>query len=109
MVQSLKVCFIGNGGHAKRIQKILFGLVVSYRIIDFDKGTRLSDQIDVVNCHVIFITSPNDTHAQYLAELSKHFNGYIYCEKPPINRSEDMKVLDVIDFSKCFFGFNLRY
>lgn len=109
MEQLLKVCFIGNGSHAKRIQKTLLGLGVDYLMVDFDRGARLSDQIDVVNCHVIFITSPNDTHAQYLAELSKCFNGYIYCEKPPINRSEDLKILDVIDFSRCFFGFNLRY
>jgi len=107
--QPLKVCFIGNGIHAKRIQKILLDLGIGYHMVDFDRGARLLDQINVVNCHVIFITSPNDTHAQYLAELSKHFKGYIYCEKPPINRSEDLKILNIIDFSRCFFGFNLRY
>jgi predicted dehydrogenase len=109
LMQQLKICFIGNGSHAKRIQEVLSCLSVNYRVVDFERAARLSGQIDVINCHVIFITSPNDTHAQYLSELSEHFNGYIYCEKPPINRLEDLKIFDAVDFERCFFGFNLRY
>jgi predicted dehydrogenase len=109
MGQMLKVCFIGNGGHAKRIQKILSVLNVDYRMVDFDRTAKLSDQKGVISCDVVFITSPNHTHAQYLSALSEQFNGYIYCEKPPINRPEDLEVFNAVDFSRCFFGFNLRY
>jgi predicted dehydrogenase len=69
----------------------------------------LSEQDDVLRSHAIFITSPNDTHAQYLSILGDHYDGYIYCEKPPINQTEDIGIFDSIDSKRCFFGFNLRY
>lgn len=108
-MKDLRLCFIGNGGHAKRIQDVLNELKVSYSVIEHDRSRDLSLQYEVLNSHAIFITSPNDTHFNYLNKLSKHYKGYVYCEKPPINNILDTAVFDLIDANKYFFGFSYRY
>jgi predicted dehydrogenase len=45
----------------------------------------------------------------YLNQLSKIFKGYVYCDKPPINKYEDLKIFESINPSRFFFGFNHRY
>ena len=37
------------------------------------------------------------------------YDGYVYCEKPPINKVEDLEIFDLINPSKFFFGFNYRF
>jgi len=44
----------------------------------------LIHNIQDLNSDIIFITSPNSTHANYLNKLSKSYKGYVFCEKPPI-------------------------
>ncbi len=105
----LKICFIGDGNHAKRIQKILLDLNVNYSLVECDRSVDIEKQSDVMDSHVIFITSPNNTHAYYLNKLSDYYNGYVFCEKPPVNRLADFKILDKINSEKFFFGFNLRF
>ena len=56
----------------------------------------------------VIIASPNNTHADYLAAFSQSFDGYIFCEKPVVNRKEDLDRLN-IDVSRTFVNFNYRY
>lgn len=109
MKKLLSVSFIGNGNHARRIQGALKALKIHYKEIEYNRNIPLSDQIDVIRSDAIFITSPNDTHGQYLEQLEKIYDGYIYCEKPPVNKLEELPILDKINSNKCFFGFNFRY
>lgn len=109
MTEPLSVCFIGHGMHAERIKKILTNLQVHYRLVEFDRNIDLKEQEYISDVDAVFITSPNDTHATYLRDLSNGYDGYIYCEKPPLNQESDLPIFDKIDQEKVFFGFNYRY
>ena len=93
MKDFIDICFIGDGSHATRIKQTLSDLSIKFNLVTFDRNKAISSQPEVINCQVIFITSPNDTHADYLADLNKIFNGYIYCEKPPCSSLEEVNNL----------------
>ena len=105
----LDICFIGNGSHANCIKKIISNIDNNFNFIEHDRTLDIDQQPDVLNSDIIFITSPNNTHIHYLRKLSKIYQGYVYCEKPPINKFEDIEIFDLINPSKIFFGFNYRY
>jgi predicted dehydrogenase len=105
----LEICFIGNGSHANRIKKIISNIGHNFKFIEHNRTLDLHLQTDVLNCDIIFITSPNDTHIDYIKLLSIIYDGYVYCEKPPINKVEDLEIFDLINPSKFFFGFNYRF
>ena len=44
---------------------------------------------DLYDCDAVIIASPNKTHYQYVEKLTKNFNGYIFCEKPPVIKNEE--------------------
>ena len=111
----LKLGFIGNGNHAKRLINIAakfdfcsVAVVYHPRADPASEGGTSVFQ-DLLACDVIFITSPNSTHADYLLKLEKCFPGYVFCEKPPVNRLADLNQLSGLDPKRHFFGFNLRY
>jgi len=106
---SLEVCFIGNGSHASRIKKIISNIDHNFKIVSHDRTLSLDQQPHVLNSDIIFITSPNNTHSDYIKSLSKGYKGYVYCEKPPINKVSDLEIFDIINPAKFFFGFNYRY
>ena len=105
----LGICFIGNGSHASRIKKIIYNAGYKFKLIEHDRALDLHLQKDVLSSDIIFITSPNNTHVDYIKPLSKIYDGYVYCEKPPINKIEDFEIFDLINPSKFFFGFNYRF
>ena len=105
----LDVCFIGNGSHANRIKNVFSNIKIDFNFIEHDRTLDIDQQPDVLNSDIIFITSPNHTHINYLRKLSKIYQGYVYCEKPPINKFEDLEIFDLINPSKFFFGFNYRF
>jgi len=109
MKDAIDLCFIGNGSHAGVIKNTLCDLNIKHNIVVFNRELELSKQPEVLNCAAIFIVSPNNTHAYYLRELNSVFNGYIYCEKPPVNQISEISILDEVNSSKLFFGFNYRY
>ena len=82
---------------------------ISYDLVEYDRVADIEQQANVLNSDIIFITSPNNTHANYLKKLSKSYKGYVFCEKPPINKFEDLEIFDMIDSCRFFFGFNHRY
>ena len=55
---------------------------------------------------IFFITSPNTTHFKYLHNLSEK---YIFCEKPPVSKLEDLNKLRKMNTGKIYFNFNLRF
>ena len=66
---------------------------------------------DLLSCDAIIISSPNDTHYQYIKKLET-FSGYIFCEKPPvsnINELNKLKKLKINKKRKIFFNFNYRF
>ena len=73
----MKIGIIGDGGHSKRIQKILIKKKLSFFIYKPEKpnyfGEKKFDQLK--KCNVIFIISPNNTHYFYLKKLYFSFYG----------------------------------
>ena len=105
----MKIGVIGNGGHSKRIQKILTRKKLNFFIYK-PKRPNYFDKINfniLKKCEVIFIISPNNTHYNYIKKLYK--NRYIFCEKPPVITKEELTKLKKIKSKKIYFNFNFRY
>ena len=106
---------IGCGTHARRLKSILdqYSNVESVRFYHpnkkFDDLYVLNDLSDLLNCDAIFIASPNATHYDYLRFLAATYHGYLFCEKPPITRREEIPFLETLDSKKIFFNFNYRF
>jgi predicted dehydrogenase len=78
--------------------------------IDDKRGTN--DFTELYSCDGVIISSPNSTHFEYLNKLIKNFDGYIFCEKPPVtnnNELEKLRNLSIQNKQRIFFNFNLRF
>jgi len=109
----LRVGVIGYRNHAARILDVL-GRVPSVsvdRIYHPTKALALSgatnEFAELLDCAAIFIASPNETHAEYLQALAE-FRGYVFCEKPPVTRPEDIAKIRIPP-ERIFFNFNMRF
>ena len=105
----MKIGIIGDGGHSKRIQKILKKKKLNFQIYK-PKKPKYFDKVEfekLKNCNVIFIISPNNTHYKYLKNLYK--NRYIFCEKPPVNSKKELRSLSRLDSKKIYFNYNFRF
>jgi len=109
--------FIGFSNHAERIRKIV---ELSQRVrtdVVYHPNKKLnhnkySNEIESLkNCDVVFILSPNQTHFDYLEYFSNEYNGYIFCEKPPVSSLEELEKLSLLSLnpSRVFFNFQLRF
>ena len=105
----ISIGIIGNGGHSKRIQKILKKKKIKYFIYkpDRPKYFNKSSFAKLKKCKAIFIVSPNNTHYQYIRKL-RH-GRYIFCEKPPVTNLKDLNKLKKINNGKIYFNFNFRF
>ncbi|MDP6706251.1 MAG: Gfo/Idh/MocA family oxidoreductase [Alphaproteobacteria bacterium] len=56
----------------------------------------------------VIIASPNASHYEYLTRLSRDFDGYVLCEKPPVSTIAELDALD-LDPARFLFNFNFRY
>lgn len=66
---------------------------------------------DLLVCDAVFILSPDHTHFKYIQKLDS-YNGYIFCEKPPVVSVEELEKLEQITLEKkqkLFFNFNYRF
>lgn len=64
------------------------------------------------SCDAIIIATPNHTHFGYIEKLLDNFDGYIFCEKPPVTSLDDIDSLDRLPLTakeKIFFNFNYRF
>lgn len=105
----MKVGIIGDGGHSKRIQKILREKKLSYFIYKPNKPKYFDKEKfeQLKKCRVIFIISPNKTHFFYIKKLYR--NRYIFCEKPPVNNKKELLELKKIKSRKIYFNYNYRF
>jgi len=114
----LEVGIIGYRNHAARLLKIIENqtdcnvkfIYHPTKSIDDNRSTNNLD--DLYQCGAIFISSPNDTHFEYIEKLRQNFDGYIFCEKPPAVSLIELEKLE--QFSKkekerIFFNFNYRF
>ena len=66
-----------------------------------------NDFSEICDCEAIVIASPDFTHADYLRKLN-NYQGYIFCEKIPVIKSEDIRYLDEWKNKQLYFNFMLR-
>ena len=110
---SKRIGIIGFGSQAKRIIKILekSGKNISYiykKNIKKNYNQRLTNKFnDLEKCNIIFICSPNNTHFYYIKKLYK--TRYLFCEKPPVDKISDLKLLNKLNNSKIYYNFNYRF
>ena len=113
----LKVGLIGYRNHAQRLIDIINSNPNSNLMYIFHPTKKFDDPLFTTNfdnlleCDVVVISSPNKTHFNYLQKL-QNFKGYIFCEKPPVSSSIELKKLHKIfkkKSSKGFFNFNHRF
>lgn len=100
---------IGNGNHSKRIQKILKDKNKKF-IIYKPKAPKYFDKKEfekIKNCKTVFITTPNKTHYLYIKKL--WVNRYLFCEKPPVTKKNELKFLKTLSHKKIYFNFNYRF
>ena len=113
-----KIGIIGFGNQASRIISIL-DESIEFKIEKiFHPSKKLSDSRctnelkDLYKYDCIFILSPNQTHFEYIFELLNNFDGYIFCEKPPVIENSELMKLEKISTSnkkRIFFNFNFRF
>ena len=114
---AVKLGIIGYKNHAERLLNILDKKKDCHVEFIYHPTKKLKDVrgtnkiLDLLSCDGILISSPNDTHFSYLKKLEK-FNGYIFCEKPPvilISELNSLKKFKTKKKQKIFFNFNFRY
>ncbi len=120
----IKIGLIGGfGGQAKRI--IDSGLLRTYSIMFYEHdSTKTRPQIeglsytitpklgDLLECNAIIICSITSSHYYYLRFLlDNNYEGYVFCEKPPVQTLEELKELANMPErvkQRILFDFNLR-
>ncbi len=110
----LKVGAIGYRNHAARMIDIVNNSKIAkvdvvYHPTKKGEGYQFTDRLDdLLKYDVVLILSPNDTHYDYLTFLNENFDGYVFCEKPPVSNLEQLEAIEV-DSGKVFFNFNMRF
>ena len=101
------VAIVGRGSQSKRIQNILKSLNHTYYIYVLKNGIHDKNEFEILKKHkIIFICSPNHTHFFYIKSLYK--GRYIFCEKPPVSKKNELSFLNKIGSNKIFYNYNLR-
>ena len=95
---TIKAGFIGAGNQSIRIQNYLEKKYKQINIIYFlHRKKKIKQKYtfeiqSLLDCDIIFICSPNQTHFKYLKKfLNKKF---IFCEKPPVSNLNQIKFLE---------------
>lgn len=127
MRDHMNVGLIGYKNHSLRILKLLLSIPDVNRIVIFhpdrsklitSRVSELSLKIEIANdikqlhgLDCVFITSPNDSHAQYITALIDQI-AYLFCEKPPATTREEidcLKSLKQEQKQRLYFNFNYRH
>ena len=114
----VKIGIIGYRNHASRLIELIneiddcfIDLIFHPNKISDDKQFT-NNLSDLFNCDAIVVSSPNQTHYQYLEKLFAKYDGYIFCEKPPVTSNDHLNLLTKIPTkikNKLFFNFNYRF
>ena len=92
----LKAGIIGYKNHAKKIINHIKKKVSISHIFHPQKKLKLkiytNNLKDLLQLDCIFIACPSDYHFHYLNYFNKKkYQGYIFCEKPPVTKLNDLK------------------
>ena len=98
----MKITIIGYKNHALRLKSILNKLGYD-NVVNYNHHTDSLEDSDVY-----FISSPNETHMEWIDKL-KEQDKYIFCEKPPVTNLEDLGRLELLLNMKLYFNFNYRF
>ncbi len=105
----MKLSIIGYKNHALRLKNILNDIGIESTLWNHHED----DINEIKNSDGIIISSPNDTHVDYIKEiLSWEQKPYIFCEKPPAVSLKELIYLDSlpsVEKGRIFFNFNRRY
>ena len=119
----MRIGIIGAaGGQGQKFLKLQTEYDVNWVIYDHHgeankiavtNSYRITRHIEeLLGCQGIIIASPNESHMKYIQYLiSENYDGYIYCEKPPVNNFRNLAQLERIEDSikkRILFGFNLE-
>ena len=110
----LDLGIIGYKNHAKRITDILkkkYNLKYTYHPTKTINVKGFTNNIeDLLRTDCIFVLCPSKNHFFYLNYLNKKkYDGYIFCEKIPVTKINELKKISKFKNNKTFFNFNLRY
>lgn len=78
----------------------------------FEDSRSTNNLSDLFTCDSIIIASPNDTHYNYIKQCCDEYDGYLFCEKPPVTSTDDLNKLEQISLEqkqRLFFNFNYRF
>ena len=98
----MKISIIGYKNHALRLKDVLNKLRYD-NVVNYNYHTDSLEDSDVY-----FISSPNETHMEWIDKLIPH-DKYIFCEKPPSTNLEDIDKLEELYNKKLYFNFNYRF
>ena len=113
----ISIGIIGYRNHAQRLISLVDSSTECGLKCIFHPNKKIDDQrgtnnfSDLLECDVVIIASPNNTHYDYLKKLES-FSGYVFCEKPPVVNLDELNKLKKIKDSKSrrtFFNFNYRF
>lgn len=110
----LKAGIIGYKNHAKKIINHIKKKVSISHIFHPQKKLKLkiytNNLKDLLQLDCIFIACPSDYHFHYLNYFNKKkYQGYIFCEKPPVTKLNDLKKIKKFNYNKVYFNYNLRH
>ncbi len=114
----IKLGIIGYGNQAKRLITIFNEIkncnieLVYHPTKSLEHSNSTNNFSDLLDCHAVVITTPNNTHFEYIQKLLENFDGYIFCEKPPLTSKNHIEILEKISKEKkekIFFNFNYRF
>ena len=101
----MRISIIGYKNHALRLKSILNKLG-HHNILTYNHHKDTTNTLRYSD--VYFISSPNETHIDWILRLQE-YNKYIYCEKPPATNLKDLCILKNMVNEKLYFNFNYRH
>lgn len=114
----IKVGIIGYKNHARILIELIDSNAsckleyIYHPTKDLNFSNSTNNIADLYSCDVVIIASPNDTHYEYINLLLSNSKCYIFCEKIPVTKLEDVEKLEKLsdeDKGRLYFNYNFRY
>lgn len=114
----VKIGIIGYKNHAAKLMNLIQERTDSeikyifHPTKKFEDSRSTNNLSDLFTCDSIIIASPNDTHYNYIQQCCDEYDGYLFCEKPPVTSTDDLNKLEQISLEqkqRLFFNFNYRF
>tara|TARA_B100001964_G_C14170788_1_gene571359 strand:- start:140 stop:1120 length:981 start_codon:yes stop_codon:yes gene_type:complete len=114
----MKIGIVGYKNHAERLRNLVIAnehcelIYVYHPEKKIDHPLATNRFYDLYQSDAVIVSSPNHTHFHYIMELLENFDGYIFCEKPPVIHISDLIKLSKISLSdknRIYFNYNYRF